>query len=84
MTCDIAKLPEIIEHMQQYCNTHITTADLQQPIEVDTRLYDHEWTKDQLHGIDQLAPFGIGNEEPLLLLEKLIVTNIERVGNKGN
>jgi single-stranded-DNA-specific exonuclease len=82
LTCDIAKLPEIIEHMQQYCSTHITTADLEQPIEVDTLLYDHEWTKDELQGIDQLAPFGVGNEEPLLLLEKLIVTDIERVGNK--
>jgi len=65
--------------MQQYCNTHITSADLEQPIQVDTLMYDHEWTNNELQGIDQLAPFGIGNEEPLLLLQNLIVTDIERV-----
>jgi len=84
LSCDIAKLPELIEHMQQYCNTHITSADLEQPIQVDTLMYDHEWTNNELQGIDQLAPFGIGNEEPLLLLQNLIVTDIERVWNKWN
>jgi len=83
LTCDIAQLPDIVKHMEKYCKEHISAEDLQQPIEVDTLLYDHEWTKDQLQGIDQLAPFGIGNEEPLLLLEKLIITDIERVGKNG-
>jgi|GEM_PF-2812808 len=68
--------------MQQYCDTHISDADLNQPIEVDTLVYDHEWTNDELQGIDQLAPFGIGNDEPILLFQKLLVTDIERVGNK--
>jgi single-stranded-DNA-specific exonuclease len=84
MTCDIVQLPTVIEHMQQYCARHISEADLEQPIEVDTLLYDHEWTREELDGIEKLAPFGVGNEEPLLLLKKLIVTDIERVGNKGN
>lgn len=84
MTCDIVQLPTVTEHMQQYCARHISEADLEQPIEVDTLLYDHEWTREELDGIEKLAPFGVGNEEPLLLLKKLIVTDIERVGNKGN
>lgn len=83
LSCTIDKLPEVIEHMQQYCAAYITPADLESPIEVDTLLYDDEWTKDELDGIEKLAPFGIGNEEPILLLEKLIVTDIERVWNKG-
>jgi len=69
--------------MQQYCSAYITPEDLLSPIEVDTLLYDDERTKDELDGIEKLAPFGIGNEEPTFLLEKLIVTDIERVGNKG-
>lgn len=83
LSCDIDKLPEVVEHMQQYCAAYITPADLQAPLEVDTLLYEHEWTTDELDGIEKLAPFGVGNEEPILLLEKLIVTDIERVWSKG-
>ena len=79
MTCDITDLPTVIEHMQQYCTKNISETDLEKPIEVDTLLYDHEWTREELDGMEKLAPFGVGNEEPLLLLEKLIVTDIERV-----
>jgi len=83
LTCSAENLPAVIERMEAYCAKHINTNDLEQPIEVDTLLYDHERTKDQLEGIDQLAPFGIGNEEPLLLVKNLIVTDIERVGKNG-
>lgn len=80
LTCSLDNLPIVIERMEAYCTEHIKSQDLEQPIEVDTRLYEHERTREELHGIDQLAPFGVGNEEPLLLVEKLIVTDIERVG----
>ncbi len=83
LSCSVDTLPTVIERMENYCAEHIKAKDLEQPMEVDTRLYEHERTKEELHGIDQLAPFGIGNEEPLLLVEKLIVTDIERVGKNG-
>ncbi len=41
-------------------------------------------TLDLAHGINRLAPFGPGNEEPLLAIPNARVTRTDRLGAEGN
>jgi single-stranded-DNA-specific exonuclease len=47
---------------------------------IDTHLLTHEYTLESLHTIQQMAPFGEGNREPIFLIEWAIITSAEKVG----
>ena len=83
LSCSLDMMDTVKQHMEDYCLAHITDADLHRPLDVDTEIYEHERNQETLQDLDKLAPFGIGNEEPLLLLKNVIITDIERVGKNG-
>jgi single-stranded DNA-specific DHH superfamily exonuclease len=49
---------------------------------IDTKIYEHERDDNILEKIDRLAPFGEWNEEPIFLLEDIIIKTIEKIGSK--
>ena len=65
-----------------HCDEFIQEEDLEKIVNVDTKLYPHERVPETLNQIQLLAPFGEGNREPLLLLEKASITKAEKVGQK--
>ena len=50
---------------------------------IDATLRVDEITPDLLSDLDRLRPFGVGNEEPLFLLQAVRVTAISRIGAGG-
>ena len=64
---------------QNYCQSCITSEQLEKVIQVDTCLLSHEWNTEELSEIEQLAPFGEGNQEPNFLLEGIKVEKVEKV-----
>lgn len=46
---------------------------------VDTEILPHERNTEELSEIDQLAPFGEGNQEPSFLFEQIKVERVEKV-----
>ncbi len=83
LSVNLDNLDELVAHFHDYCEKKISDKDLKKKIDIDTKLYHHEWDLDSLCKIDKLAPFGEGNEEPTFLLENTRVNKIEKVGSNG-
>ena len=52
-------------------------------INVDTKLYHEEMTLETVKALSALAPFGQGNQEPLFLIDEMIISHAEKVGKTG-
>lgn len=53
-------------------------------LSVDTVLYPHEYVSQSLWVVEQLAPFGEANREPLFLIPWAIVVSVEKVWKNWN
>ncbi|RAL55682.1 single-stranded-DNA-specific exonuclease RecJ [SR1 bacterium human oral taxon HOT-345] len=83
LTVDLEHLDTVLGIFQNYCQSRITSEQLEKVIQVDTCLLSHEWNTEELSEIEQLAPFGEGNQEPNFLLEGIKVEKVEKVGKNG-
>ncbi len=83
LTIKLEKLPLLIKRCITYCNQYITDNDLQKYLTIDTKLYAHERTWKTGENIQQLAPFGEGNIEPIFLLENIAIQYLQTIGNNG-
>lgn len=79
----LENLDALIQRLEEHCQHLITDDHLVKSVKVDTKIYEHERNNHTLINIDRLAPFGEGNEEPIFLLEEVIIQKIEKVGTKG-
>lgn len=48
-------------------------------VTIDTTLYPHEYNMDSLKIVEELAPFGEANEEPMFLIPKATVVTVDKV-----
>ena len=83
LTVDLEHLDTVLGIFQNYCQSRITSEQLEKVIQVDTCLLSHEWNAEELSEIEQLAPFGEGNQEPNFLLEGIKVEKVEKVWKNG-
>ncbi len=84
LTVKIENLDALCSKLASYAQENIADDMLTKFMDVDTKLYHHEIHKETLYSINDLAPFGEGNEEPLFLIEEMTVTNVEKVGKNGS
>jgi single-stranded-DNA-specific exonuclease len=72
---------EAMKHQMQSFATKISSSvDTTQVTTADTRLHDHECTIDTVKDLQILAPYGIGNESPLFILENVTVQHARSLG----
>lgn len=83
LSVKVENLDALCTYFKEYCKTHISDANLIKIGSVDTILYPHEWTDDILAQINQLAPFGEGNQEPTFLLQNMTIDKVEKVWSSG-
>jgi hypothetical protein len=69
----------VLEIFQKHCQSCITVDQLEKITLVDTEILPHERNTEELSEIDQLAPFGEGNQEPSFLFEQIRVERVEKV-----
>lgn len=69
----------MLEIFQKHCQSCITVDQLEKITLVDTEILPHERNTEELSEIDQLAPFGEGNQEPSFLFEQIRVERVEKV-----
>ena len=69
----------MLEIFQKHCQSCITVDQLEKIALVDTEIVPHERNTEELSEIDQLAPFGEGNQEPSFLFEQIKVERVEKV-----
>ena len=84
LTVKIEKLALLCQKLQEYCDEHIQESDLEKILVIDTKMFPYEWNYDNFALIEQFAPFGEGNSEPLFLFEGLEVHRVEKVWKNGN
>lgn len=83
LTVKLENLEELKQHFYQYAHNTISDDQLIKVVNVDTHLLAHERESNILQQIQQLAPFGVGNEEPLFIIPSCTVLGINKVGQRG-
>ncbi|MEF2175558.1 MAG: DHHA1 domain-containing protein, partial [Candidatus Absconditabacteria bacterium] len=83
LTVKLENLDTVCKIFEDYANSNIGD-NIQRIVEVDTKIYDNEINVNSLEKIHLLAPFGEGNQEPIFLIDKVNIGNIEKVGKTGN
>lgn len=82
LTIKLDNVDMLIKNFNEYCEKHINEDNLIKSMYIDTKIYEHERDDNILEKIDRLAPFGEWNEEPIFLLEDIIIKTIEKIGSK--
>jgi len=73
------RLPLLRARMKAYASTQLTPSLLTQQLEYDAELSLSEITPDLLTWIARLAPFGIGNPEPVFLSRNVTLASTVRL-----
>ncbi len=84
LTVKLKNLKKLQDAFYAYCQKKISDDDLIRNIIVDTKLSEQDITNNHLREIEKLAPFGIGNKEPLFVLEDVTITKVSKVWRNGN
>jgi len=84
LTVKLENLDALKKYFEDYCMECITDKYLEKVVEIDTHICEHEWEYETLAKIDQLAPFGQGNPEPVFLLENVKIEKVQKIWKNGN
>lgn len=77
------KLPAFVEAMNQYAKEKLPEQKAEQPLLIDCELNEHEINENLLDFLEQMEPFGIGNEQPKFLLQNVTPSWIKKVGKES-
>jgi len=64
--------------------SNVTDDELEVNLFIDFEINPNQITFELLDNINRLAPFGVGNEEPVFLMKELSIDSIKLVGAKKN
>lgn len=79
LSTTIQHFEEVLQIFKNYCNEKIKESDLEKTIKIDTRIYHEERWTECIENIEKLAPFWEWNQEPVFLVDNVIINKIERV-----
>lgn len=72
--------PLLAAQITKRCKEEISDTDLEKIITVDTQLFPEERDTQLLTQIQQFAPFGEGNPEPVFLFKDLLIHEKKTIG----
>lgn len=78
------KFADACKLMQEYCAINVISWEDDRECQIDTIILPHEMTYQTMQSVMKLAPFGMGNPEPLLAWPDVTITSVRKVGKKGN
>jgi len=80
LTIKTDNILELKERLKTYAENNLTPDDYIPIIRIDAKATLREVNIDNIKELQQLAPFGIGNSKPKILIENVSVTNIYHIG----
>ncbi len=80
LTIKTENILELKERLKTFAENHLTPDDYIPLIRIDAKAELKEVNIDNIKELQQLAPFGIGNSKPRILIENVLVTNIYQIG----
>lgn len=69
--------------LQSHASQHIGQNDLNPVVNIDCALALTDFTRENAQKVENFAPFGIGNPEPIFLLEDVVIQDTKTVGAKA-
>lgn len=78
------KLPEFVQSMEKYAGESILHSDWHPTINIDCEVNHNDLDERLMKHIEQMEPFGIGNEQPTFLVKNVSPSSIRRVGKESN
>lgn len=76
-------LPAFVEAMTRYAEEKLEPHQLQRELHIDCELDDSEINEKLLTFLEQMEPYGIGNEQPKFLLRNLSTDSVKKVGKES-
>lgn len=75
-------LPEFAHAMKTYAKEKLKDQEIKQELTIDCELNEDDINENLLTLLEQMEPFGIGNEQPRFLLRGLEPVDVKRVGKE--
>jgi len=80
---ETGKLEEVKNRLVAFANKNLKSEDLIPSIKIDMELAFSDFTYPLYEEIQKMAPFGLGNSEPVFTCHQMIVDNSRTVGQTG-
>jgi len=84
MTLKLEDVGDLRNRLNNLANTILTAEDFIPITDIDASITLDEATLESISEMAKLAPFGMGNPKPRILLEDLILGSMKRIGADGN
>ncbi|MBU0668459.1 single-stranded-DNA-specific exonuclease RecJ [Patescibacteria group bacterium] len=83
-TVEKKNLNEFTKSMHEYAREKLEHTEWHPTIEIDCELSDKEIDDGLVNFLEQMEPFGIGNEQPIFLLRNVSIDDVKKVGKDQN
>lgn len=77
------KIHLFAEEMNRYAEEILKNSQPKRDLMIDCELQEEDINENFLHFLEQMEPFGTGNDEPRFLLRNLSVYNLKKVGKES-
>jgi single-stranded-DNA-specific exonuclease len=81
-TVQETKVPCLVNEFNAVCSKYSSRIDSPPPLVVDAKVSLQELTFDLIDEFNIFSPFGVGNKNPLLLLENVVITHFNTLSLK--
>lgn len=75
--------PAFVDQLQSHAKEQIGSKDLSPVLNIDLALQTTDFTRENAQKVENFAPFGVGNPEPIFLLEDIVIEETKTVGAKA-
>lgn len=82
-TVQTEQIEELVLTLETSAKTFVTDSMLKRSLAIDAELLFQEINDDLYKQLDSLAPFGVGNREPLFLTQNVSVDDFRVIGKEG-
>ncbi len=83
LSVKLENLETLKQELYTYCKKITEDISLEKIIEVDTELKEKDLIPTSLQEVEQLAPFGEGNQEPTFLIKNITINKVDKIWQKG-
>lgn len=84
MTLKVEDIEELRQRLNQLATESLTDEDFMPISNVDISCKVEDLTIETIEEIERLAPFGMGNPKPKVVLENLSIASIRKIGSNQN
>lgn len=78
------RLEDFVRTMEKYAETHFFKEDEAPVLGIDCEIHPDDINETLMKFLDQMEPFGVGNEQPLFLIRNVKHNFLKRVGKESN